>query len=172
MSSHEQYSPVLPIDESTRHDSNRTSQDSSDGIELKNVQVSGETAVLFTSAPIASSHGSHEQVFNSNEQTRRLFFRQFVRWLGTVGFVALILVTLKIFESKKNFSHKSKYILNTIFTALSLGLGLNFFVSLNIECEVRPLTNDFWCRKRSKTLRRSYDGEYWPIGGTAFEKLT
>ncbi|KAL2041509.1 hypothetical protein N7G274_005891 [Stereocaulon virgatum] len=124
---HRQYSPIPLIHESTRHDSNRTSRDSSDGIELENVQVSGETAVPLTSAPITTSHGPHEQVFNSKKQTRRLFFAQFFRWLGTVGFVALILVTLKIFESNKNFSHISKYLLNTICTALILGLGLNFF---------------------------------------------
>ena len=130
MSSHQQYSPVSPMDEIFRRGSNRTLNDSRESIELKNVQDPGETAAPLDPLSKDSSPPPHSRVFNSNKQTWKLFFPQFFRWLGTVGFVALILVALKVFENKDNFSHNSKYLFNTIITSLSLGLGLNFFVSL------------------------------------------
>ena len=121
MSSHQQYSPVSHIDETFRPGSDRTLNDSRESIELKNVQDPGETAAPLDPLP---------HVFNSNKQTRKLFLPQFNRWLGTVGFVSLILRTLIVFENKGNFSLHWKYLFDTIITSLSLGLGLNFFVSL------------------------------------------
>ena len=137
MFGHQQYSPISPIDETSRHDSDRTSQDSRDSIELRNLQRSEHPATPFNQKSKKSSPPPNSKVFNSNKQTWKLFFPQFFRWLGTAIFVAFILATLKIFEKQGNFSNKSKHLFNTIITALGLGLGLNFFVSLDGRVQVQ-----------------------------------
>lgn len=75
------------------------------------------------------------QLFNSSQQTRKLYLSQSIRWIGTLIFVAFMLSTLKIYEDKDNFSHKQKYAFNTIVTGLSLGLGLNFFVRQHLASQ-------------------------------------
>lgn len=150
MSSHQHYSPVLPVDDNDAHSSHRTSQDSRDSIELKNVQHPGGSAASIAQQPKRSSPPPNSKVYNSNQQTWTLVFPQFFRWLGTAIFVALILATLKIFENMGNFSNNSKHLFNTVITALSLGLGLNFFVGTDVDFEADWLTQLFSYRKRLK----------------------
>ena len=69
----------------------------------------------------------HEQYYDSKEQTRKLLRKQFIRWLGTAFFAAFIAVTFKIYASKGVITSNQKSTFNAIITALSLGLGLNFF---------------------------------------------
>lgn len=145
MVSHQQYSPISPIDEFSLHTSDRTSHGSRDSIELTNVQNPGEPAALLDQKPKKSSPPPNSKLFNSNQQTWRLFFPQFFRWFGTVIFVGFILATLKIFENQGNFSNGSKHLFNTIITALSLGLGLNFFVGLGVRSRVRFTDVSFFC---------------------------
>ena len=40
------------------------------------------------------------------------------------------MITMKIFEDKGTFSHRNKLLYNVIFTGLSVGLGIKFFVSI------------------------------------------
>ena len=122
-SGRQRYPPVWPTVNSSRQNSDQTSQ-YRNSVELKASRHDDQSAKPFsfnTSPPYSAS-------FKSSEQTWKLFYPQCWRWLGTGIFIALILATLKIFEDKGNFSHDSKYLFNTIITALSLGLGLNFFV--------------------------------------------
>lgn len=69
----------------------------------------------------------HDQYYDSKKQTRKLLRKQFVRWLGTAFFAAFIAVTFKIYASKGVINSNQKSTFNAIITALSLGLGLNFF---------------------------------------------
>ena len=95
-----------------------TIEERAESIQLKSSPFSEPTAAL----------SPNLQLFNSSQQTRKLFLSQSVRWIGTVIFVAFMLATLKVYQDKDNFSHDQKYAFNTIVTGLSLGLGLNFFV--------------------------------------------
>lgn len=63
------------------------------------------------------------------KHTLELFYKTFVRCLATTIFVAFVLATLKIYQNKDNFTSHQKTTFNVIITALSLCLGLNFFVS-------------------------------------------
>jgi hypothetical protein len=67
--------------------------------------------------------------FDHRKQTLALFKQQSFRWIGTVVFSIFVITTLKIYEDKGNISPGQKATFNVIITALSLGLGLNFFVS-------------------------------------------
>ena len=139
MSSRQRYSPVSPIDTTFRQNSDGTLRDGRESIELKDVHRERKSETPLAPTPPSSSGlpPPYSKIFKSDEQTWKLFYPQFWRWLGTVAFVALIVVTLKIFQDKGNFSHNSKYLFNTIITGLSLGLGLNFFVSLQIVLDGR-----------------------------------
>ena len=53
--------------------------------------------------------------------------KQFFRWLGTAFFAALIAITFKIYAIKGVITATQKTTFNAIITALSLGVGLNFF---------------------------------------------
>ena len=99
-----------------------TVEDRPESIQLKSSPFSEQTAAILPNL----------QLFNSSQQTRKLLLSQSVRWIGTLVFVAFMLVTLKIFQDKDNFSHDQKYAFNTIVTGLSLGLGLNFFVGRHL----------------------------------------
>ena len=132
MSSYQQYSPLSPIEEHISHGSSRSSQDSRESIELKSTRQSGEPAGLLAPHSKDSPLPPDSKVFSSSQQTWKLFLPQCLRWLGTFVFVAFMLATLKIFEYKGNFSHDSKNLFNTVITALGLGLGLNFFVSVQV----------------------------------------
>lgn len=80
-------------------------------------------------AKAARSQGENLTVFDSSKQTRTLFFLGSIRWLGTAIFVAFVLATFKVYEDKGIITSAQKVRFNAVTTALSLGLGLNFFVS-------------------------------------------
>ena len=82
-------------------------------------QRSGTPAVAFEM--------DHNQTYSSQEQTRGLLRKQFFRWLGSAFFAALITITFKIYAIKGVITPTQKTAFNAIITALSLGLGLNFF---------------------------------------------
>ncbi|KAK0509699.1 hypothetical protein JMJ35_008093 [Cladonia borealis] len=107
------------VDDSSQHSEN-TIEEHAEGIQLENSHFSKQAAA-------AQAIPSNLQLFNSNQQTRKLFLSQSIRWIGTLIFVAFMLATLKVYHDKDNFSHDQKYAFNTIVTACSLGLGLNFF---------------------------------------------
>ena len=67
--------------------------------------------------------------FERRKQMRSLLLPQSLRWLGTVVIAALLMLTMKAFEDKGNFSHRNKLLYNVLFTGFSVGLGINFFVS-------------------------------------------
>lgn len=106
---------------------------------------------------------SPDQIFDHQQQKLVLLLKQALRWLGTVIFIGFIIATLKIYEAKGNFPADQKVTFNTILTALSLGLGLNIFVSCNLtEAEAythRKIHGSSYHRKHSKSRRKSYDGE-------------
>ena len=68
--------------------------------------------------------------FDRRKQIVSLLWPQSLRWLGTVLLSALLMMTIKIYQDKGNFAHQDKLLYNVIITGLSVGLGLNFFVSL------------------------------------------
>ena len=129
MIGHHPYSPISPTDGSLHPDSDHLSQDSRETIELRNQRPGQPAALAQNSQNRESLPPPNPKVFKSNQQSWKLFFPQFFRWLGTVVFIAFILTNLKLFENAGNFSSRSKHLFNTIVTALSLGLGVNFFVS-------------------------------------------
>ena len=97
-------------------------EERTESIQLKNSTFSVQTAAILPKP----------QLFNSHKQTCKLFRSQCFRWLGTLVFVASMLATLKFYQKKDNFSREQKYVFDTIVTALSLGLGLNFFVGRHL----------------------------------------
>ena len=102
-----------------------TVEEHAESIQLENSPFSKQAAAPQAIPP-------ELQHFNSNKQTRKLFLSQSIRWIGTLIFVAFMLATLKVYQDKDNFSHDQKYAFNTIVTAFSLGLGLNFFVGQHL----------------------------------------
>ena len=110
------------VDDATLHDDVHSTAEDRESIELKRIHSPHDSL-----APLADAPPTHSQVFNSTKQTWRIFYPQFVRWLGTVIIVIFMLATLKIYQGKGNFSRAQKHSFNTIITALSLALGLNFF---------------------------------------------
>ena len=108
------------VDDSFQH-SEDTVEEHAESIQLENSPFSKQATAAQAITP-------ELQLFNSDQQTRKLFLSQSIRWIGTLIFVAFMLATLKVYQDKDNFSHGQKYAFNTIVTALSLGLGLNFFV--------------------------------------------
>ena len=77
-----------------------------------------------------SSVNIKSQIFNRRLQTRSLFLRQSLRWLGTIILSVSIIVTMKAYQMKGNFKNRDKSTYNVIFTGLSVGLGINFFVRI------------------------------------------
>ncbi|KAL8769310.1 MAG: hypothetical protein Q9209_004692 [Squamulea sp. 1 TL-2023] len=53
---------------------------------------------------------------------------QIFRLVFTAVLVALVIITLKVYEQKGSVGHHNKIVFNTIITALNLALGLNFLV--------------------------------------------
>ena len=58
-------------------------------------------------------------------------FGLFGRWIGTASLVALLVATLEIYKAKGYFTSAHKAVFNVLTVALTLALGLNFFVSIN-----------------------------------------
>ena len=75
--------------------------------------------------------------FDRRRQIRSLLRPQSLRWLGTIILSALLMMTMKIYQDKGNFAHQDKLLYNVIITGLSVGLGLNFFVSICFLSEER-----------------------------------
>ena len=75
----------------------------------------------------SSFETGHDQFYDSREQNRDLISKQFFRWLGTAFFALFIAVAFKIYAVKGVITPTQKVTFNVIITALSLGLGLNFF---------------------------------------------
>lgn len=67
--------------------------------------------------------------FTLQKHTLVLVCKTFVRCFVTAIFIAFVLATFKIYQTKGNFTSHQKTNFNVIVTALSLCLGLNFFVS-------------------------------------------
>lgn len=97
---------------------------------------------------------------DSARQTRTLLLKATLRWIGTVIFTALIAVTLRIYERKRNFQSDQKTVFNTIITALILGWGLNIFVrhdpakAERLDVYARRLTmSQEACKESAKFIR-------------------
>ena len=67
--------------------------------------------------------------WDRGSQTRALLLKGTFRWIITLIFTGLILLTLKIYERKGNFPSGQKKTLDAILTGLILLWGLNLFVS-------------------------------------------
>lgn len=85
----------------------------------------------------SSNHPNAPEITNDTQfgavkkHTLVLFCKTFVRCLVTFIFIAFVLATMKIYENEGNFASHQKTNFNIIIRILSLGLGLNFFVSHN-----------------------------------------
>lgn len=90
----------------------------------------GETDPSNNPNPIDGTNDT--QFFGFTKHNLVLLCKTFARCLATTIFIAFILATFKIYENKKNFTSRQKTNFNIIVTALSLCLGLNFFVSHKI----------------------------------------
>ena len=88
--------------------------------------------------PQAQFETDNEAFFSSKQQTKQLLRKQFFRWLVTAFFIAAIFLTLKVYQSKHYMTGTQKAIYNALITGLSLGLGLNFFVS---QCVQQGMAN-------------------------------
>lgn len=89
---------------------------------------SGSDALPTRLKPKSSFSTDNARAFGFIKQTLTLLWKQFSRWLATVTFIVLILVVFKIYQGKGVITSKQKTTFNGIITALSLLLGLNFFV--------------------------------------------
>lgn len=78
---------------------------------------------------ISSTNINDAQIFRFKKQKLVLFCKTFVRCFATTIFIAFVMANMKIYENKGDFSPHQKTNFNAISTALSLCLGLNFFVS-------------------------------------------
>lgn len=64
-----------------------------------------------------------------------LFCKTILRCFATSVFLLLLAVTFEVYEKKGNFSKNQKVIFQSIVTAESLCVGLNFFVSLKFHAQ-------------------------------------
>lgn len=131
MSSHQYYAPVEGSHRSESRHSSRSGRESFE-LEERPHSPSESTAQLTNNNKqnnVTSNHAppSDSRIFDPSHQTRKLFIPQFLRWLLTVFIVIALIATLKFYENKGSFAKDQKYTFNTVFTLLSLGLGLNFF---------------------------------------------
>ncbi|KAL8829650.1 MAG: hypothetical protein Q9191_001901 [Dirinaria sp. TL-2023a] len=114
-------SPDYDADDAAEHDHSPTP--TSDPSKRK----SPRTGTGQESHKIVSFDTGHEQAYDSRAQTRYLLNRQLFRWLGTAFFASFFAISLKIYAMKGVITPTQKATFNAIITALSLGLGLNFF---------------------------------------------
>ena len=75
------------------------------------------------------------KALDHSRQIWSLLLPQTARWLGTVVISILLVLVLRIYSTKGNFTSNDKNVFNVIITALSVGLGINFFVGLTIATE-------------------------------------
>lgn len=90
--------------------------------------------------PAASTAPSAQSIHKlpQEESTNlRKFLNLLGRWVLTIVFTTLILVVAKNYLDKGNITKTQKATYNLTQTALTLALGLNFFVSNDAICAIR-----------------------------------
>lgn len=94
-------------------------------------------------APLNDPNHTEAARFRFKQPNLIRFCKTFVRCLATIVLIAFLLATLKIYQNKGNFTSHQKTNFNIIITALSLCLGLNFFVShkLHDQEDIQGLPN-------------------------------
>jgi hypothetical protein len=72
------------------------------------------------------------------------FWKYSFRWVLTVIFICLVVATVKIYQDKGVITRTQKHTFNVITVALSLALGINFFVSqgAHAQCNMWRLILD------------------------------
>ncbi|KAL8847561.1 MAG: hypothetical protein Q9221_007420 [Calogaya cf. arnoldii] len=76
------------------------------------------------------------KILDHQQQTYSRLLPQTIRWLTTVVFAALLVLVLWVYNSKGNFTRSDKNAFNVLVTGLSVGLGINFFIALNITAQI------------------------------------
>ncbi|KAL8777661.1 MAG: hypothetical protein Q9213_007760 [Squamulea squamosa] len=69
---------------------------------------------------------NYAKTFNSQAQSWQILCDQVFRLVFTAVLVALVVITLKVYEQKGSVGHDNKIVFNTAITVLNLALGLNF----------------------------------------------
>ncbi|ERF70237.1 hypothetical protein EPUS_00425 [Endocarpon pusillum Z07020] len=88
------------------------------------IDLDSDREALIDREGTASNH-AHESVFTYPK--RSILYKRIPRFIGTVTFLSLVVVTLKFYADAGNISDRRKTGFNVIITILSLFLGLNFF---------------------------------------------
>lgn len=115
--------------------------------------------------PIHTEVANNAHKFRFTQSNLILFCKTFFRCLATIVLIASLLATLKNYQNKGNFPSYQKSNFNIIITALSLCLGLNFFVSHKFHATtLKEIYKDFLItprdfRTHSKTWQKSCDGK-------------
>ena len=100
--------------------------------------------LLVPSRPQSQRFHSHVDQAPNSQRSHTSRPWQLSWWLLTITLSAFICVTIKIYQSRRNFTSVHKHTFNTITTALILVLGLNFFVSHHfLATIIRTETNQF-----------------------------
>lgn len=87
-------------------------------------------------SPAPSAQSIHKQRQEESTNLRKIL-NLLGRWVLTIVFTTLILVVAKIYLDKGNITKTQKATYNLTQTALTLALGLNFFVSNDAICTIR-----------------------------------
>ena len=97
------------------------------------------------------------EIFSGPDQVHALFYRQSLRWLGTIVYAVFLFITLRIFQIKGNSDPAQEILFNFLKIALSLLMASNLNVSQWVEEE--KLSHDSClCRSASKNLQGFCDG--------------
>ena len=73
-------------------------------------------------------HGDLSQNFNRRNQTVRLFVAALARYLGTLVFIAVLVVALHSYQGSWVFQEQGKLWFNAIMTGLSIAFGVHLAV--------------------------------------------
>ena len=103
------------------------SDDDDDGDMHRSARASSQPDEVTRSMTKVSS--DYATLYGPRQQSRKILWRQMLRWLTTAAFLAASLVTLKIYQGMGDVSLGQKTTFNSLITGLLLLLGLNFFVS-------------------------------------------
>lgn len=112
------------------------------------------------------------KLLDYRKQTWSLLVPQTFRWLGTVLGSGLLVSVFRIYERKGNFTPHDKNVFNVIVTALSVGVGINFFVRLAIV--TGSAGHSAYCAAGSlqRVCQRFAIGEFWPTKDTMSGRST